>query len=123
MNERIKKIRKKFDMTQEEFSSKIGLSRNFIAQIETGAKKPSDRTISDICREFNINEDWLRTGAGGEENMLIPEDMTYLYNVGKLGSEQNEFKKFYLNMMMNLPDEYWNYIYREFKKFDKKNKE
>lgn len=64
MNDRIKKIRKMLDMTQIEFSSKIGLSRNFIAQIETGAKIPSDRTISDICRVFNVNEEWIRTGNG-----------------------------------------------------------
>ena len=64
MNKRIKEIRKMLDMTQAEFSSKIGLSRNFIAQIETGAKMPSNRTISDICREFNINKDWLLTGKG-----------------------------------------------------------
>lgn len=64
MNLRIKKLRKKLNMTQEEFSSKIGLSRNFIAQIESGAKKPSDRTISSICREFNVNETWLRSGIG-----------------------------------------------------------
>ncbi len=56
--------------------------------------------------------------------MLIPNDMVYAFNIGSLGSEKNEFKKFYLNMMMNLPDEYWNYIYDEFKKFaNKKNEE
>lgn len=69
MNNRIKNFRKQLNLTQEEFSSRIGLSRNFIAQIETGAKNPSDRTISDICREFNISEEWLRTGSG---NMRIP---------------------------------------------------
>lgn len=69
MNNRIKNFRKQLNMTQEEFSSRIGLSRNFIAQIETGAKNPSDRTISDICREFNISEEWLRTGSG---EMRIP---------------------------------------------------
>lgn len=64
MNKRIKKLRKEAGITQEEFSSKIGLSRNFIAQIESGTKNPSERTISDICREFRVNEDWLRTGKG-----------------------------------------------------------
>lgn len=64
MNERIKALRKKLGMTQAEFSSKIGLSRNFIAQIETGAKLPSDRTISDICKKFRVSEIWLRTGYG-----------------------------------------------------------
>ena len=63
MNERIKRVRKEANLTQEAFSSKLGLSRNFIAQTETGAKIPSDRTIKDICREFNINEEWLRHGV------------------------------------------------------------
>lgn len=73
MNERIKMLRKCLDMTQDEFSSKIGLSRNFIAQIETGAKSPSDRTIKDICREFNINEIWLRTGKGDMYKLIEDE--------------------------------------------------
>lgn len=64
MNERIKSLRKSLSMTQEEFSKRIGLSRNFIAQVEIGTKTPSGRTISDICREFNVNEEWLRTGNG-----------------------------------------------------------
>lgn len=121
--ERIAYVRKYYNKSQQDFGEIIGVTYSAISLIERKKREPSERLIRDICREFNINEDWLRTGAGGEENMLIPEDMTYLYNVGKLGSEQNEFKKFYLNMMMNLPDEYWDYIYGEFKKFDKKNKE
>lgn len=64
MNERIKNLRKSLNMTQEEFSKRIGLSRNFIAQVEIGTKTPSERTISDICREFEVNEEWLRTGNG-----------------------------------------------------------
>lgn len=74
MNERIKKLRKCLNLTQEDFSSKIGLSRNFIAQIELEKKKPSDRTISDICREFKVNETWLRTGEGDMFQELPPED-------------------------------------------------
>lgn len=65
MYERIKTLRKTLKMTQDEFSSHLGLSRNFIAQIEIGTKIPSARTVSDICREYNVNEDWLRNGSGG----------------------------------------------------------
>lgn len=64
MKSRIKEIRKAANLTQEEFASKLNLTRNFIAQVETGAKDPSDRTVKDICREFGVNETWLRTGAG-----------------------------------------------------------
>lgn len=72
MNKQIKELRKILNITQEEFSSKIGLSRNFIAQIETGTKSPSDRTVSDICRVFNVNRDWLQTGSG--DIFKHPED-------------------------------------------------
>ena len=86
MNNRIKNFRKQLNLTQEEFSSRIGLSRNFIAQIETGAKNPSDRTISDICREFNISEEWLRTGSG---EMKIPVEDEAVAAVSDLVEKSN----------------------------------
>ena len=65
MNNRIRELRKiALKMTQKEFSSRLGLSENFIWQIEKGERIPSDRTISDICREFGVNRTWLETGAG-----------------------------------------------------------
>lgn len=64
MQERIKQVRQMSGKTQLQFAEEIGLSRNYIAMIEIGQREPSDRTISDICREFNINEHWLRTGEG-----------------------------------------------------------
>lgn len=64
MDERIKQIRKAAGLTQIEFAEKIGLTRNYVAKLEIGDRAPSDRTISDICREFRVNEIWLRTGAG-----------------------------------------------------------
>lgn len=123
LNDRIKRVRTSLQLTQEDFGKKIGSARNTIANYETGNRNPSNAVIIAICREFNVNEDWLRTGAGGEENMFVPDDMQYFQNVGKLGNEKNEFKKFYLNMMMGLPDEYWDYIYKEFKKFENKKEE
>jgi transcriptional regulator with XRE-family HTH domain len=69
MNGRIKELRKSLKLTQEEFATKLNLSRNFIAQIEMGTKEPSDRTIKDICREYSVNEEWLRFGTG---EMRIP---------------------------------------------------
>ena len=64
MNERIKLIRKEASLTQEAFAARLSLTRNFIAQVEMGVKEPSDRTIRDICREFGVNEIWLREGEG-----------------------------------------------------------
>lgn len=62
MHSRIKMIRQNEGLTQSQFADKIGLSRNYVAMIEIGQRDPSDRTISDICRIFDIQEDWLRYG-------------------------------------------------------------
>lgn len=120
MNDRIKLLRQNLDMKQEDFGKKINLTKFAISNYENGRTGIPERVINDICREFSVNENWLRTGTGGDENMFIPEDMKYFQNVGKLGNEKNEFKKFYLNMMMGLPDEFWEYVYKEFKKFEEK---
>ena len=118
MNNRIKEVRKKIGLSQEEFGKRLMVTKTSISKIEAGINNPSDQTIKLICSEFNVNEDWLRTGIGDENNMFITDDMKYFQNLGKLAAEKNGFKKFCLNMIMGLPDEYWDYIYREFKKFD-----
>lgn len=64
IGERIKEIRKFVGKTQQTFADAIGLKRNTIANYEIGQIQPSDRTIADICREFNVSEVWLRTGEG-----------------------------------------------------------
>ena len=70
MNERIKKLRMELCLTQQKFANKIGINRNNIATYETGRNIPSDAVITLICRTFNINERWLRTGEG---EMRLPE--------------------------------------------------
>lgn len=64
MKNRIKQIRESQKLTQEQFGKKIGISRNFMWMLESGERDASDRTIRDICREFGVNETWLRTGYG-----------------------------------------------------------
>lgn len=64
MKERIVQIRKTNNLSQAKFAEKLKLSRNFIGLVESGDRNLSDRSISDICREFGINETWLRTGEG-----------------------------------------------------------
>lgn len=89
MNERIKKIRKDNGMTQTEFGLRIGVKGNTITNYETGLRNPSDAIIKAICREFGINELWLRTGEGDPEKRLEGEDR-FALNLGKLQNTDNE---------------------------------
>lgn len=70
-------MRKSASLSQDSFGDVLGLSRQYVTLLETGQREPSDRTIRDICREFCVNETWLRTGAG---EMRLPrsreEEMT-----------------------------------------------
>lgn len=64
MKKRIRKLRKELDMTQQQFAERIGVKRNSYANYETGRNTPIDAVIKSICREFSVNEEWLRTGNG-----------------------------------------------------------
>lgn len=107
MNERIKEIRIKLGITQQEMADKLGLKRNTIATYEMGKANPSERTISDICREFGINEVWLRTGDGGPDNMFtkVSEDDAYSLALGKLSIEENQFVRNAVKYLANADPE------------------
>lgn len=101
MIRRILKIREAEGLSQEKFAEKLGLSRNFINQVENGKKNISDRTISDICREFNVNEHWLRTGEG--EPHAESDDKLSIY-ISKISSGSDEFIRDLIIAYMDLDE-------------------
>lgn len=64
LHDRIKELRRAFDLTQEAFAARIGVKRAAISNYEIGRNIPTDAVVSLICREFNVSERWLRTGEG-----------------------------------------------------------
>lgn len=65
MKNRIKQLRKEeLKISQDKMADKLHISQNMITSYETGKTIPPDRVIADICREFNVSEEWLRTGKG-----------------------------------------------------------
>lgn len=104
MKDRIRELRKNhLKMTQQKFAEQLNLSQNFIWQIEKGEREPSDRTISDICRIFDIQEDWLRYGL---EPMRAAksreEEIAELVGTALEGS--SEFKKAVIKMICSRSD-------------------
>lgn len=71
MSERLRKLRKALDLTQQEFADRIKIARGNISAYEAGKNAMSNAVISLICREFNVSEDWLRYGSG---DMFLPEE-------------------------------------------------
>lgn len=101
MNNRIKEIRKTKKLSQEAFGEKLGITKSSVSLLESGKNNPSEQTIMLICKEFGVNEVWLRTGEGGNENMFtqISEDDRYSLNLGKLSVTENEFIKNGVNFL------------------------
>lgn len=110
MKNRIKKIRQEFNLTQQEFADRIGVSRNNIASYETGKSSLGVAVISLICREFNVNEDWLRNGTG---EMFLPTNRyTEIARLTKqlLDKEEDSFKNRFISMLANLNVEEWELL-------------
>lgn len=64
MNERLRLIRKQSGLNQQGMAEKLSISQTHVSALENGVKNLTDRLIADYCREFSINEEWLRTGEG-----------------------------------------------------------
>lgn len=107
---RISKVRAVSKESQEKFALRLGLSRNFINQVENKKKNVSDRTILDICREYHVNEEWLRNGTG---EMFLPSDRKS--DIDKLtkqllDEEDDSFKNRFVSMLANLSVEEWEFL-------------
>ncbi len=101
MISRIIAIREKKNLSQEQFAQKIGVSRNFISLVETGKRNLSDRTISNICQTFNVNETWLRTGEG---EMFLEGDDAFVNEIAakyRLSAIDKEAFRLYMKLDEN----------------------
>lgn len=68
--ERVRQVRKYLNLTLEKFGKKLGVGKGAISAIEIGTRNLTGQMAKSICREFNVNEEWLRTGKGGPDNMF-----------------------------------------------------
>lgn len=110
MKDRIKGIRKANELTQTEFGARIGVRGNTVTNYETGLRTPSDAVILSICREFNVNETWLRTGEG---KMFVEKtrDEEIAAFIGRaLSDETPTFKKRLISVLARLSEDEWTML-------------
>lgn len=112
MNERIKALRKRLGLTQQAFADRLKIARGNIGAYEVGKNAPSDAVISLICKEFNVNEIWLRTGEGGDDNMFtkVNEEVRFSINLGKLSRTENQMARNMLNAIAEADPEKLKHI-------------
>lgn len=107
MKERIKKIRNYFGLTQQKFANRLGLKRQTIAAYEIGNIEPSDSTLLLICKEFNINENWLRYGKGEMKKSLTKNQEIGAFANEVMNLPDEAFKKRFIDALKKLDEKDW----------------
>lgn len=120
IGERVKELRKQVNLTQQAFADRLNLKRNTVGSYEVNVVEPSDRTISDICREFNVNETWLRTGEGEMFNQITRSEKITSFLTEITEGEGDDFKRRFVEMLAELEPEDWKLLERMAEKLQKK---
>lgn len=114
MNKRIKQLRKALDLTQQKFADRIGVKQNTVAQYEMGRNIPIDSVISLVCKEFNVNEDWLRNGIGEmfvESSTFSLDEYAKLHN---LNDKEITLIRNFMELDQNTRDALYNIFIKSF---------
>lgn len=110
ISDRIKELRNSLGITQQELADTIGVKRNTVATYEMGRSIPSDSALSLLCREFNVSEEWLRTGKGEMYNP-VTRDEALAEAFGKiLADEKPSFKRQLFHVLCSLDVEQWKVL-------------
>lgn len=116
--ERLSFLIKELGITKTKFADRIHVSSAFITMVCSGTKMPSDRTIMDICREFNVSEAWLRDGVG-EMFVSRTPDQALAFSLGVLLESGTPFQKRFIRLLSDLPPEDWDKVEAFIKKLNR----
>lgn len=106
IGDRIKSVRTSENLSQEEFGKRLNLSRSIISCYEKGLREITERSIKDIVREFNVNENWIYTGEGHMYHKMT-DDEEFSFMIGALLDEDDENKRNFIKLMLELDESYW----------------
>lgn len=110
MNERVKELRKALNLSQDEFGKRLGLTRGAITNIELNKTELKPLLFDLICREFGVNEEWLRTGEG-EMFLPITRDEEIEEFIGRLlHDESDSFRKRLISVLAKLTEDEWKIL-------------
>ena len=110
MQERLKALRLKLNLTQSAFASRIGTTQNVVANYEIGRRNPSSSAINNICKEFNVNETWLRTGEG---DMFVARDRSdaIAQEVNRfMADHPDSFRERLISLLIRLDEKQWEVL-------------
>ena len=109
LNSRIKQVRKALGVSQDEFGNWLGLGRGAITNIELNKTTPKPLVVQLICKTYNVNEQWLRTGEG---EMFVQRTRSQEITdfMADLVLTENEFKRRFVSVLARLDEKDWELI-------------
>lgn len=111
LNERIDALIKALNIRKTAFAERLNVSQAFVSQLTKGDSQPSDRTIADICREFGVNEVWLREGVGDMfQERTISEELAEFFGDVLNRKEDAEFKRAFLTILARMTPDEWRMV-------------
>ncbi|MBU9745161.1 helix-turn-helix domain-containing protein [Lachnospiraceae bacterium ASD3451] len=122
MKERLKQLRKALDFTQQQFADRIGIKRNSYANYETGRNTPIDAILISICREFDVNEDWLRDGIGEMFITRTRSEKITDFAADILKDEEESFRRKLIEALADLDVDEWELLEKIAEKAAQKRK-
>ena len=121
-SDRISAVIEALGMKKTAFAERLNVSQAFVSQLCSGTSNPSDRTISDICREFNVSEEWLRTGEGEMFKPRSRNEELYEFLHKVENSDPGSLQAQLLTVMARLTDEQWEVLAQVAHEFVKETK-
>lgn len=106
-NERVKSLRKSLGLTMEKFGQALGVGKSAINKIEKGENNLSEQMVKAICREFDVNEEWLRDGTGEPRKQLSRDEELARFFGDILKDEEDSFRKRFIEALTKLDADDW----------------
>ena len=110
MNERIKELRKALGLTLEKFGDALGVTKTAISRLESGERGVTEQMFKSICREFDVNEEWLRTGEGEMFKELSRSEKIAVFLTDVLKDEDDSFRKQFIEAFSELDLNDWKVL-------------
>lgn len=119
MHERISRIRHEEKLSQEEFGARLDITQTYVWMIESGKRVPSERLFKSICREFGVNEHWLRTGEGEMRRPSVSDTVEEIAQSNDLGEEDRETLSEFIKLPLESQKVLIDYLRNTLERMDK----
>lgn len=110
ISHRIKELRKKLNLSQDDFGARLGVTRDVVSNIELNRAQIKPLMVDLICKTYKVNKEWLCSGEGDMFSPLPREEEIACFASEIIADENAEFKRRLIYALSQLSDDQWDAI-------------